>query len=71
MAQRRQQAAPEVVDLTVDDDEDEDDDAQPGAAQPAAPPLLEELRGDLFSVDARVSLAHCVARDLRLGKGVP
>lgn len=29
-----------------------------------------ELKGDLFSCDNDASLAHCVSRDLRMGKGV-
>lgn len=40
---------------------------QPAASGGGAFRLI-EIRGDLFSVDETVSLAHCVARDLRLGK---
>ena len=31
---------------------------------------LKEVRGDLFSSPASHSLAHCVSRDFKLGKGV-
>lgn len=41
------------------------------AVSSAAPFRLTERRGDLFSVEPSVSLAHCVARDLRLGKVRP
>ena len=64
---------PEVIDLSGDDEAG-------GAAAPAAPPpapapaargfRLEERRGDLFSAPDDVSLAHCVAEDLRLGRGI-
>ena len=55
----------DVIDLTGDDAE--------GAAPPAARARgfrLEEVRGDLFSVADDVSLGHCVAADLRLGRGI-
>ena len=68
--------APIVIDGSSDDDAPPPTAAPPPAAVPpvAAPPAgaprfqLEERRGDLFSVGQSVSLAHCVARDLRLGK---
>jgi O-acetyl-ADP-ribose deacetylase (regulator of RNase III) len=31
---------------------------------------LEERKGDLFSAPAAVALAHCVSRDLAMGKGI-
>lgn len=67
----RPHAAPDVVDLTADEDDGGGAREGEGAAAAAttAAPLLEELRGDLFTVDSHVSLAHCVGRDLKLGKG--
>jgi hypothetical protein len=46
--------------------------AAPSAAAPSRPRgfRLEERSGDLFSVSDDVSLAHCVAEDLRLGRGI-
>ncbi|XP_005191814.2 ADP-ribose glycohydrolase OARD1 [Musca domestica] len=31
---------------------------------------IKELNGDLFSVEEDYSMAHCVAADLRMGKGI-
>jgi hypothetical protein len=64
MAAKR--AREEVIDLTGDD-------AAAPAPAPASRPRgfrLEERSGDLFSVADDVSLAHCVAEDLRLGRGI-
>ena len=67
MAEKRAREA-DVIDLTGGDEDE-------GAA--AAPPSarargfrLDEARGDLFSVADDVSLGHCVAADLRLGRGI-
>ena len=55
----------DVIDLTGDDDTA----IRPPAAR-ARGFRLDEVRGDLFSVADDVSLGHCVAADLRLGRGI-
>ena len=55
----------DVIDLTGDDDIE----TKPPAAR-ARCFRLDEVRGDLFSVADDVSLGHCVAEDLRLGRGI-
>jgi len=32
--------------------------------------VLEEVVGDLFSASSSYSLAHCISRDCKLGKGI-
>ncbi len=34
------------------------------------PLVFREIRGDLFSAPSNVSLAHCVSRDMNMGKGI-
>ena len=31
---------------------------------------MEEIKGNLFSVDEGISLCHCVSRDLEMGRGI-
>lgn len=71
-AKRSRDEGHDVIDLTGDDEGGGAAAAAP-VARRAAPPLrlgLEEVSGDLFTCAADVSLAHCVAEDLRLGKGI-
>ncbi len=32
--------------------------------------LFNEIHGDLFKTDSSYSLAHCIAKDLKMGKGI-
>ncbi|XP_037934200.1 ADP-ribose glycohydrolase OARD1 [Teleopsis dalmanni] len=32
--------------------------------------IIKEVNGDLFSAESSFSMAHCVAEDMRLGKGI-
>ena len=49
---------------------DEEEDDVNGDKENVSRYSLTEVRGDLFSSPASHSLAHCVSRDFRLGKGV-
>ena len=32
--------------------------------------IIKEINGDLFSADDSYSMAHCVAADMKMGKGI-
>lgn len=40
------------------------------ASQRSDKGVIQEIEGDLFSADKSVSLAHCVASDLKMGAGI-
>lgn len=40
------------------------------ASQSSDKEVIREIEGDLFAADKSISLAHCVASDLKMGAGI-